>query len=320
MGGCAPSSETIRRYYSSPSRDHIHHATDYKQVFKSNNMKDAYNPAKMKLPREACDSPECPRSRGIIYAQDFTGSMGDFSLSLVQKEAPRLIRLTNESVSYNPQIMYMGVGDVEVGDEAPLQVTQFEADMKMLDQLQELWIEGGGGINRYESYILPWYFAAKHVKMDCYDKRGEKGFLFTFGDECPTPSLTASEISTVFGDNDSLKQVRMLTAEDCLDMVSKKFHCYHIILHGWYYEHNSDVIGKWKNLLGSHVCDLSNHHYLPELISTILRMYEGDSKDEAISKIEDSSAIEVVKDALKWHEDNVVDEKERRKARGVETF
>jgi len=181
MGGSRIDSSEMRSYYQTNS--HVTRARDASEVFTSSYMLDDYNPAKMKLPREACDSADSPHSRGIIYAEDVTGSMGRFILSLIQKEFPRLIKQTYETVSYDPHIMFMGVGDVAAGDRAPLQATQFETDLRMLDQLQKIYLEGSGGGNGSESYILPWYFAAKHVKMDCYEKRGEKGFLFTFGDD-----------------------------------------------------------------------------------------------------------------------------------------
>lgn len=280
--------------------------TNASQVFKETKMRDEFNPAKIKLPREACDSAQSPHSRGIIYAEDFTGSMGRFLLNLIQKQFPKLIQMTYETVSFNPHIMFMGVGDVEQGDDAPLQVTQFETDLRMLEQLEKLWLEKGGGCNPYESYILPWYFAGKYCKMDCFDKRGEKGFLFTFGDEEPTPALTADELRTVFGNRDDLDK-RKVTATDCLEMASEKFNCYHIILRGSNYDRY--VVSKWKNLMDGHACDLSDYECLPELVCTILKMYEGLSKTEAINSIEDYHTRQVVTEALCDHEENVVDEK-----------
>ena len=303
MGGCSIKSEDMKTYYA--KNTHISSATNAQQVFKASHMKPEFDPSRMKLPREACDSAESPHSRGIIYAEDLTGSMGSFLLSLIKTEFPRLIKQTYDAVSFDPHIMFMGVGDVAAGDEAPLQVTQFETDLRMLEQLQQIYIERGGGGNCYESYILPWYFAGKHIEMDCYNKRGEKGFLFTFGDEEPTPRLSQSEIKTVFGNNDSL-QTRFISAEDCLNMASEKFYCYHIILHGSNYYYDTDsVCSKWRNLMGTHVCDLSDHHYLPELVTTILKLYDGKSKSEALKEIQNSTARSVVADALKWHEETV---------------
>lgn len=291
--------------------------TNASQVFKETKMRDEFNPAKIKLPREACDSAQSPHSRGIIYAEDFTGSMGRILLKLIQMQFPKLIEKTYETVSFNPHIMFMGVGDVAMGDEAPLQVTQFETDLRMLEQLEKLWLEEGGGWNPYESYILPWYFAGKYCKMDCFDKRGEKGFLFTFGDEEPTPSLSASELREVFGDRDDLDK-RKVTATDCLEMASEKFYCYHIILRTGNYD--SDVVRMWKELLGGHACDLSDYECMPDLVCTILKMYEGLSKSEAIAAIENSYTRQVVAEALCDHEEKVVDEKAEGSGADLEIF
>lgn len=305
MGGSSISSSDMHSYYS--SRSDVREATHASQVFKESRMRDEFNPAKMKLPREACDSALSPHSRGIIFAEDITGSMDMYLLNLIQKQFPRLITQTYESTSFDPHIMFMGVGDVAASDDAPLQVTQFETDLRMLEQLERIYLERGGGGNDYESYILPWYFAGKHIRMDCWDKRKEKGFLFTFGDEEPTPSLSQREIKTVFGDNDTLQQ-RIITAEDCLELASKKFNCYHIILHGSHYRwYSNEVISKWRNLMGGHVCDLSDHECLPELISTILKMYDGYTKTEAINKIQSLHAQRVIEDALRWHEEKIAD-------------
>jgi hypothetical protein len=266
-------------------------------------MKDEFNPAIMKLPREACDSALSPRSRGIIFAEDVTGSMGRFLLSLIQYEFPRLIKDTYKTVTFNPHIMFMGIGDVAAHDRAPLQATQFETDLRMLQQLEQIYLEKQGGGNDSESYILAWYFAAKYTRLDCFEKRGEKGFLFTFGDENPTPELTKSELSTVFGGRDKF-QGRSLTATDCLEMAQRMYHCYHVVLHGNAYSELNPQ-NQWKKLMGGHACDLSDHKCLPELVTTILAMYEGVSKSEAIARISDAKAQSVVRDALKWHEETV---------------
>ncbi len=304
MGGSAIRSDAMRDYYT--SRSHLRSATNASQVFKSNAMDPYLDPSKFKMPREARDSVESQHSRGIILAEDVTGSMGRYLLSLIQTEFPRLIEELYKSVSFDPHIMFMGVGDVTAGDRAPLQVTQFETDLRMLDQLQKIYVERGGGGNFYESYILPWYFAAKHTSMDCFEKRGEKGFLFTFGDEYPTPYLESDEVETVFGSNSKLNS-RRLSGRDCLEMASEKFYCYHVMLHGSGYD--STGVKQWRELMGSRVCDLADHHYLPELVTTILKMYAGYTKTEAIAKISSAEGRRVVTDALKWHEETVVDEK-----------
>ncbi len=282
--------------------------TDASEVFKSTKMIDEFNPAKMKLPREACDSAQSPHSKGIILQNDGTGSMGKYSLSLIQKQFPKIIEKMYAAVSWDPHIMCMCVGDVAAEDEAPLQATQFETDLRILEQLEKIWLEGYGGGNGSESYILGWYFAAKYCKMDCFEKRGERGFFFSFGDEGPTPKLTPYELERVFGQREGLSK-RKLTATDCLEMASEKFNCYHIILHGRGYYRYNGIVSDWKQLMGGHACDLSDYDCLPDLVCTILKMYEGLSKSEAINSIEDYHTKQVVTEALCDHEENVVDEK-----------
>lgn len=320
MGGGSVSSHDIDRHYESrgyygassyksdygyvrPSAPKI---TNASQVFKATSMIDEFNPAVMKLPREALDSALSPHSRGIILAEDVTGSMGRYLLNLIQYQFPKLIKAIGGHVSYNPHIMFMGVGDVEAGDRAPLQVTQFETDLRMLEQLEKIWLEKNGGGNGYESYILPWYFAAKYCQMDCIEKRGEKGFLFTFGDEGITPYISARDLKRVFGDRPDL-DTREVTAQDCYDMASEKFNCYHIILRGSNYHYCS--MSGWYETMGGHVCDLSDHECMAELVLAILDMYEGKSKNEAIAAIKDSHARSVVREALHKHEERVVDKK-----------
>ncbi len=301
MGGRPIEAHEMRSYYS--ERSYVSSATNATQVFKEREMWEKFDPSKMKLPREARDSVASPHSRGIILSEDITGSLGSFLLSLIKNEFPRLITQIYDSVPYDPHIMFMGIGDVAEGDKAPLQVTQFETDLKMLEQLEKIYLEQGGGSNSYESYILSWYFAAKHIKMDCWEKRKEKGFLFTFGDEEPTPRLTDWDIKKVFGSQDELVG-RVITAEDCFEAVSEKFYCYHIILHGNGYD--SDVVRKWRNLMGSKVCDLSDHSFIPELVTTILRMHEGLNKSDALNRIQNSKAKSIVESALRWHEENII--------------
>lgn len=321
MGGYSPSSSDIDRHYR--DRDYYGASSYYdsgrttsvtpkktitaaEQIFTQSGLFKDFDPSQIKLPREALDSAMSPHSRGIIFAEDVTGSMGRYLLSLIQKQYPKLIKEVLKRFSFNPHILFMGIGDVAAGDRAPLQVTQFESDLRMLEQLEKLWLEKRGGGNSYESYILAWYFAAKYCKMDCFEKRGEKGFLFTFGDEEPTPGLSASELRTVFGDRPDLDR-RRVSATDCLEMASEKFYPYHIILHGSnYYACNTNM---WRDLLGGHACDLEDYDCLPELVCTIIEMYEGRSKSEVIDKIEDSHTRYVVKNALMYHEERVDDKK-----------
>jgi hypothetical protein len=92
--------------------------------------------------------------------------------------------------------MFMAIGDANC-DKAPLQVSQFEADKRIIDQLTQIYLEHSGGGNDFESYNLPWYFAANHTVHDSMEKRGKRGYLFTVGDEETPQDLTRDQINHI---------------------------------------------------------------------------------------------------------------------------
>jgi hypothetical protein len=53
--------------------------------------------------------------------------------------------------------------------------------------------------NAGESYLLAWYFAAFHTRTDAFEKRNQKGILFTVGDEPCLKVLPASAIREIMG-------------------------------------------------------------------------------------------------------------------------
>ena len=75
------------------------------------------------------------------------------------------------------------------------------SNIRIADQLKMIWLEKGGGGNSHEGYHLPWYFAAQHTQIDCFEKRGRKGYLFTVGDEEPPEELLARHAKAIFGDS-----------------------------------------------------------------------------------------------------------------------
>lgn len=83
--------------------------------------------------------------------------------------------------------MIMGIGDLAY-DGCPIQVSQFESDIRIAEQLDKIYFEFGGGGNSFESYTAAWYFGSRHTKLDCLN-RGKKGIIITMGDEQLNPYL-----------------------------------------------------------------------------------------------------------------------------------
>lgn len=242
------------------------------EVFESTHLKKELNPFEVKV-RESRDSVDNPQSNAIIVALDVTGSMGMLAEVIARKGLGILFqKLLDEKPVTDPHLMFMGIGDANY-DQAPLQVSQFEADNRIVEQLTGLWLEGGGGGNSSESYSLPWYFASEHTSIDCFEKRGRKGYLFTVGDECAPASLSGSQIKRFIGDDSGQSD---LSPEALLEKVREKYHVYHIIIgEGSYARGHADAVRKtWTKLLGKNALWLSDHTKLAEGIAAIIEMNE----------------------------------------------
>lgn len=168
-------------------------------LFKNTKMLDKFNPKFISV-REARDNDEHPNSTPIAIGVDVTGSMGYLSEEIIKNSLNELMKkLYASNVIPDPQLMFAAIGDAEE-DDAPLQVTQFESDIRIAEQLLELWLEGRGG-DTPEDYALFWYFLAKHTDTDSMKKRGRKGFAFTIGDAPNHSSLSKKAIKNIFNDD-----------------------------------------------------------------------------------------------------------------------
>lgn len=262
---------------------------DRDTVFSSRSLSKDLDPRNIVL-RESVDSPHNPASTPVIVALDVTGSMGAIPHQLIQGNLGTLMEeLIARRPVPDPHLMFMGVGDV-ICDRAPLQATQFEADIRIAEQLRNIYLEGGGGGNACESYQLPWYFAAKKTVTDSVSKRGKKGYLFTLGDEEPPVNLTAAQIERVFGENPE----RDYTSQELLVMAERNYHVFHIIVEqgSHYRSHGDRVRMKWSELLGQRAIGLSDYTKLAEVIVATIQANEGvDSADVVKSWSGDTSLV-----------------------------
>ena len=244
--------------------------------------------------RESRDSEAYPFATPVILAFDVTGSMGDIPHYFVQEGLGSLMKevFDRKPVS-DPQIMCMAVGD-SYFDRAPLQATQFEVDISIATQLQDLYLEGGGGNNPGESYHLPWLFAALKTSTDSYEKRGKKGVLFTIGDEPPLPTVKKEHAKKYLG----IDLQSDLSSEAVLEMVRRQYDVFHIIIEqgrGM----SREVVDDWNKLLGQgYVLRLSDYTKLSEVVISALQVNAGADVDAVVSSWSGSTSL-VVADAIK---------------------
>lgn len=249
------------------------------------------DPKGVKL-RESRDSADNPLSTAVIIALDVTGSMHPVIDVVAKKGLNTLVtEIYDRKPVTDPHIMCMGIGDVAAGDVAPLQITQFEADIRIAKQLEKLWIEGHGGGNNYESYALAWYFAAHHTSIDCFLKRGIKGYLFTIGDEEPTRELTREHVARVLGDRPQAD----VDMDALLTMVSRQWEVFHVIVAEGNYAagHPGAVRDAWMKLLGQRALWLEDHTKLAEVIVSAIQIHEGASTHDVVDSWDGTTAVAV---------------------------
>lgn len=201
-------------------------------MFKSRRIDEALNPKNVM--RECCDSEEHPYTVPVILSLDVTGSMGQTAVEVAKKLNVIMTDLYGKV--RDVEFLIMGIGDLAY-DNYPLQVSQFESDIRIAEQLDKVYFEGGGGGNMYESYTAAWYFGARHTKLDCW-KRNKKGIIITMGDETLNPYLPARNLCAVTGDT---LQGDVETS-DLYKEVIQKYDVYHLAVRTSTYKYYKDEI------------------------------------------------------------------------------
>lgn len=244
--------------------------------------------------REARDNEDSPQSTPIIIGLDVTASMGYLAEELALHSLNRAIMYLYENQPIScPQVMCCAIGDSKT-DRIPLQVTQFESDIRIIKQLTGLYLEGGGGGNGGESYHLAWYFAANRTHTDCFEKRHRKGHLITIGDDLCHKTLTRAEIRRVFGDSVPYD----LSDDELLAAAEKKYHVFHICIDKGMTGDDRNY-AEWNALMPGRVAAIGkkNISCLAELIYALVSVAEGKTNNEALRAV-DQRAAEIAAESL----------------------
>jgi hypothetical protein len=254
-------------------------------------VKAAIKPVNIDM-RESRDSIDHPNATPVIVGLDVTGSMGMIAAAIAKEGLGIVFKelLTRKPIS-DPQVMAMAIGDANC-DRVPLQVTQFESDMRITEQLLELFLEGGGGGNSFESYNLPWAFAGRKIATDAFEKRGKKGYLFTVGDENAPKDLTLEQLKQ-FVDPEATQAIGNA---ELLEAAGKQFHIFHLIVaegdHASRYGVDS-VKATWTPLLGQRVLVLDDYKKLAEVIVSAIQVVEGEAPAAVAATWSGSTAVAV---------------------------
>lgn len=260
------------------------------EVFKSKAITSKMNPRNVAI-RESRDNAEHPNSFAIVIGLDITGSMGSIPHYLLATGLPHIMETIFQSGEKDPQILFTAVGD-HFTDRSPLQVGQFESSDELLDKwLKDTFVEGGGGGNGGESYHLAWYFAGKHTAIDCFEKRGRKGLLFTIGDEPVHNALSEDQVRAIMGDG----VFQSFSAAQLLEKARETYDVYHI--HCGFTASGSEkrVKDGWKELMGNNVLMAKTQEEVASLIaSTVVKHKADGSTFSAPVALPDASSDEIL--------------------------
>ena len=248
--------------------------SDERELFKSKHCEDKFNPRFIGM-RESRDNDEHPNSTPIAIGLDVTGSMGYLPAEIIKNGLNELMKkLYASQVIPDPQLMFAACGDY--CDDAPLQVTQFESDIRIAEQLLELWLEGGGYGNGGEDYQLFWYFLAKHTDTDSMKKRNQKGFAFTIGDEPVHDVITPETFKKVFNED-----AKTMATEEAQRLCEEKYHLFHIHIVDYYYGTQHVIPGRTIFI------DKEGVSYIPEIIITTICRVKGINPAEILGDLDE---------------------------------
>ena len=248
------------------SKDFGYDTKSVNEIFVERNINSAMSPYGVKI-REARDSAEHPNSVPIILALDVTGSMGSVPHYLVKEGLPHIMDSIIQKGISDPQLLFLAVGDHEC-DSSPLQIGQFESSDALLDMwLTKVYLEGGGGGNAGESYLLAWYAAAYHTALDSWEKRKQKGFLFTIGDEPTLKNLPSNVLKKLLGDG---QYQDFTSAATLLDKARETYDVYHLHVIQTSAGSSLSTQSEWKQLMGDNLILVNDVKSISKIISDIV--------------------------------------------------
>jgi hypothetical protein len=258
--------------------------------YTSRSLKAEFDPVKITV-RESRKGDLNPNPTPIIVGLDASGSMGRVVEACRKGLGVLFEQIIDRQPVTDPHVMAMIVGDMEC-DSAPVQATQFEADpVTVGKQIEDLYLERGGGGNNHESYLGPLYFALTKTNCDAFaDDR--KGYLFTVGDECIQEQLLKSHITRFFGDEGG----RDMTAEELVASVGRNWEYFHLMVEeGDYMKHaRRRVVDSWSGLLGQRAIPLADHTKLAQVIISLIEVTNGRDKDEVVKSWSASPGTDLV--------------------------
>lgn len=247
------------------------------EIFKSRSIDPVLSP--IHVMRECCDNDEHPNTVPVVLGLDVTGSMGDAAVEIAKKLNVIMTKLYEKVTDV--EFMIMGIGDLSY-DDYPIQISQFESDIRIAEQLDKLYFEFGGGGNGFESYTAAWYMGSRHTKLDCLS-RGKKGIIITIGDEQLNPYLPLRGRSCGLVEATGDKLQADIETKDLYEESSKKFNIYHLdVQHGRRWDEDEIETSFKKYLKNDHFRRVSMDSIANEIVNIVINEVDNNKTEEPV--------------------------------------
>lgn len=256
--------------------------------------------------REVIVSDEHPNPTPIAVVLDVTGSNYREAVTAHGKLPQLHGLLQRKGYVEDPQILFGAIGDATC-DRVPLQMGQFESDNRMDEQLEAIYLEGGGGGQKTETYELAAYFLARHTYLQPYEETGRKGYVFFIGDEMPYDTIR-NDYGIGWGANHTLESLigdrleKEISTKEIFDELQEKFEVFFLFQAQGAYR-PEQILPAWRELLGERALILDDPAAVSEFIAGVLGMMESglDENEVEADLVEagaDIKAIGAAKKAL----------------------
>lgn len=257
--------------------------------------------------REVMVSDEHPNPTPIAVILDVTGSNYSAAVTAHGKMPQLHGLLQRKGYVEDPQILFGAIGDATC-DRVPLQLGQFESDNRMDEQLEAIYLEGGGGGGMHETYELAAYFLARHTYLEPYEKTGRKGYVFFIGDELPYDTVR-NNYNSGWGRGDHTLESLIgdkiqadIPTKQIFEELQEKYEVFFLFqAQGSYRE--DEILPTWRELVGERALVLDDPAAISEFIAGVMGMMEsGLDEDEVEADLveagADTKAIGAAKKAL----------------------
>ena len=232
-------------------------------------------------------------TRPLMIFSDVTGSMGRWPAIMFEK-LPYLDHEIRQYLGEDAETSFCAVGD-HISDKYPLQVNEFATGVQLAESLKKLVIEGNGGGQIMESYLVGALYCLFNVELS---PTQNKPIVIFIGDESNHPYVTRDQARDL---GISFEEDRF-SCQEIFSKLKEKFSPY-IILKP--YDSSSvsrEVERHWLSLLGEdRIVKLDKPERVVDVIFGILAK-ESNKSDYFRKEIEDRQTkdqVDVVYRSLK---------------------